>query len=166
MIINPAFSRALLGPFLLLLSCLLLLKLTSSANETTSKAVTPQPARLGNRVTIHAASRGNPTVNLSDGRDVDAQYVGSDDAVNALQNDLVEPLALTSADFDEDGVPDLIGSYAGPNGGIATLYRGNADSISPNSPEAQRHKAAGSFTSSPLISLSSKRLESGFTKIS
>jgi uncharacterized repeat protein (TIGR01451 family) len=152
MIVKPAFSRVLFGLFLLLLSCLLVLKLKSSANETTSKPVTPQPARLGDRVAIHAAGRGNPTVNLSDGRDVVAQYLGSADAVDALQNDLAQPLALTSADFDEDGVPDLICSYAGPNGGIATLYRGNADSISPNSPEAQRHKAAGTFTNSPLLS--------------
>jgi len=152
MLIKRAFSRVLFGLFLLFLSCLLLLKLTSSANETTSKPVTAQPASLSDRITIHAANRGNPIVNLSDGRDVVVEYVGSDDAVNTIQNNLAEPLALTSADFDEDGVPDVISSYAGPNGGIATLHRGNGDSISPNSPEAQRHKAAGTFTNSPLLS--------------
>jgi hypothetical protein len=33
-------------------------------------------------------------------------------------------------------VPDLIGGYAVPSGGIITLHRGNVDSIYPNAPEA------------------------------
>jgi uncharacterized repeat protein (TIGR01451 family) len=142
----------LCGIFILLISCVLLLKATSSANQTTSKPATAQLARLSDRISIHAAGRGNPSINLSDGRDIVAPYAGVDDASRALQDDLATPLALASADFDEDGVPDLVSAYAGPGGGIVTLHRGNIDSIFPNSPEAQRRKANGTFTSSPLLS--------------
>ncbi len=152
MITSAALSRVSYGILLLLISCVLLLKATSSANQTTSKPATAQLARLGDRISIHAAGRGNPSINLSDGRDIVAEYAGVDDASKALQDNLAEPLALASADFDEDGVPDLVSAYAGPSGGIVTLHRGNIDSIYPNSPEAQRHKASGTFTDSPLLS--------------
>jgi uncharacterized repeat protein (TIGR01451 family) len=152
MITSAALSRVSYGILLLLISCVLLLKATSSANQTTSKPATAQLARLSDRISIHAAGRGNPSINLSDGRDIVAEYAGVDDASKALQDNLAEPLALASADFDEDGVPDLVSAYAGPSGGIVTLHRGNIDSIYPNSPEAQRRKASGTFTDSPLLS--------------
>ena len=59
---------------------------------------------------------------------------------------------MASADFDEDGVPDLINGYAGADGGIISLHRGNIDSIYPNSPDSQRRKTSGQFASSPLLS--------------
>jgi uncharacterized repeat protein (TIGR01451 family) len=152
MITNSALSKVSHVILLLLISCVLLLKATSSGNETKSKPATAQLARLSDRISIHAAGRGNPSINLSDGRDIVAEYVGGDDASKALQDDLAEPLALASADFDEDGVPDLVSAYAGPSGGIVTLHRGNIDSIFPNSPEAQHRKANGTFTASPLLS--------------
>ena len=43
-----------------------------------------------------------------------------------------QPLALASADFDEDGVPDLIASYAGAQGALVVVRRGNVDAIYPN----------------------------------
>ena len=51
-----------------------------------------------------------------------------------------QPLALASADLDEDGVPDLICGYALDQGGRLTVYRGNVDSIYPNTPEARRRR--------------------------
>ncbi|HEU4391510.1 MAG TPA: CSLREA domain-containing protein, partial [Blastocatellia bacterium] len=39
-----------------------------------------------------------------------------------------------------------------PGGGLITLYRGNVDSIFPNSLEAQRRKAAGTFTHPAFLS--------------
>ena len=52
-------------------------------------------------------------------------------------------MALASADFDEDGVPDLICGYALDQGGRLTVYRGNVDSIYPNTPEARRRNNGG-----------------------
>jgi len=103
-------------------------------------------------ITVHAAGRGNPWINLSDGRDLPAGYTGAARLQQVLERNLARPSALASADFDEDGVLDLIGGYAGPGGGIITLHRGNVDSIYPNAPEAQHRKANGTYTDSPFLS--------------
>jgi hypothetical protein len=109
-------------------------------------------ARLSETVSVHAAGRGNPTINLSDGHDVLTSYVGPQELRVALEQNQAEPLSLASADFDEDGVPDLVSGYAYNGQGIVTLLRGNVDSIYPNAPEAQRRKANGTFTDAPFLS--------------
>lgn len=103
-------------------------------------------------ITVHAAGRGNPWINLTDGRDLPTGYTGASKLQRVLDQNLARPLALASADFDEDGVPDLIGGYAGSGGGIITLHRGNVDSLYPNAPEAQQRKANGTYTDSPFLS--------------
>lgn len=108
---------------------------------------TPAP-----RVVIHAAGRGNPYINFEDGVEIRADYTGPVELRNLLTQNVAEPRALASADFDEDGMPDLICGYARSGGGIITLYRGNVDSIFPNSPEAQRRRAYGTFTDSAFLS--------------
>jgi uncharacterized repeat protein (TIGR01451 family) len=89
---------------------------------------------------------------VSDGRDVKTSYTGAAKLQQVLEQNLARPLALASADFDEDGVPDLISGYAGSSGGIITLHRGNIDSIYPNAPEAQQRKVNGTYTDSPFLS--------------
>ncbi|HXG64526.1 MAG TPA: Calx-beta domain-containing protein, partial [Blastocatellia bacterium] len=101
---------------------------------------------VGGRVSVKAAGRGNPWISLSDGRDLPAAYSGPDELTRALEQGQARPLSLCAADYDEDGMPDLISGYAGPEGGILTLRRGNVDSIYPNSLEAQQRRAEGAFT--------------------
>ncbi|MGA9772781.1 MAG: HYR domain-containing protein [Blastocatellia bacterium] len=102
-----------------------------------------------NRVSVHAAGRGNPYIRLNDGTDLQIEF----SKLNRLADqDQADALALTSADFDEDGTPDLVTGYGNPVGGFITLLRGNVDSIYPNSPEARQRKAAGSFTNSAFLS--------------
>ena len=91
----------------------------------------PASADLTQQVTLHAAKRGGPYLNLRDGRPVPTRYAGSSRSVEALRNHEAQPLALASADFDEDGMPDLIAGYAAPGGGIITLHRGNVDALWP-----------------------------------
>jgi hypothetical protein len=83
-------------------------------------AADPQSA-----ATVRAADRGAPTLFLEDGRKVFTNYAGDFPAGQ------VRPLALASADFDEDGMPDLAAGYATPAGGIVTIYRGNVDALWP-----------------------------------
>lgn len=109
-------------------------------------------ARMSEEVTVHAAGRGNPWINLSDGRELITPYSGPIELTRVLEQNEARPMALCSADFDEDGVPDLISGYAGPNGGILTLLRGNVDSIYPNAPEAKQRRAEGTFTDAPFLS--------------
>jgi hypothetical protein len=89
-----------------------------------------QTARLSNDVTVRAAWSGNRWISLSDGHDVITSYVGPANLITELERNEVRPLSLVSADFDEDGVPDLISGYAASGGsGVVTLHRGNVDSI-------------------------------------
>jgi hypothetical protein len=112
---------------------------------TTASPFNPQSA-------ICNPQSGRPWINLCDGRDLPTVYTGVAGLTQVLEHGLAQPLALASADFDEDGVPDLVSGYVGPSGGILALHRGNVDSIYPNSPEAQQRKANGTFTDSPFLS--------------
>jgi hypothetical protein len=58
--------------------------------------------------------------------------------------------AVAAADFDEDGVPDLVTGGAAGAGGTLTVFRGHIDTLYPNSPEAKARKARGEFTSNPF----------------
>src|SRR5262249_35768873 len=110
------------------------------------------PAKLSESISVHAAGRGNPAINFSDGREVVSDYEGPAGLRVALQQNLAQPLSLAAADFDEDGVPDLIGGYKAAGHGIVSLWRGNVDSIYPNAPEAQQRRADHVFSESPFLS--------------
>src|SRR4030095_4677060 len=93
-------------------------------------------ARLSKHISVQAAHRGNPWINLSDGREIDPDFIATSSVVNELEKTKAWPLSLASGEFDEDGVPDLVCGYKSTTGGVVTLQRGNVDSIYPNSPEA------------------------------
>jgi hypothetical protein len=110
----------------------------------------PGPTSLGSQAVVRAAGRGAPQINLTDGFEI--LPVSSAAAIEpASQPRLFAPLSLTQADFNEDGVPDLVCGYVA-GGGVLTLHPGNVDSIYPNSPEANQRKADGGFTDSPFLS--------------
>jgi len=136
----------LLSLCLLAGSCVAFIK-TRAAASLAITAATPST-----RIVVHAADRGRPYINFEDGLELPASYSGATELQNLLKQNAAEPRALASADFDEDGVPDLVCGYARPGGGIITLHRGNVDSIFPNSPEAQRRRAEGTFTDSAFLS--------------
>jgi hypothetical protein len=134
-----------------LILCLLLLGFTVAALPE-AHAVLPVQRTSDSSVVVHAAGRGNPWVNLKDGLDLPAVYNGAARLTQALEREQVQPLGLAAADFDEDGVPDLVSSYAAPTGGILALHRGNVDTIYPNSPTAQQRRLGGAFTDAPFLS--------------
>jgi hypothetical protein len=125
----------------------------SGAATASSKPPQIQRARMSDEVSVHAAGRGNPWINLSDGHELITPYSGPAELTQILERNEACPLSLCSADFDEDGVPDLISGYATTTGGgIVTLLRGNVDSIYPNAPEANQRRAEGAFTDAPFLS--------------
>ena len=105
----------------------------------------PPAAPLKQPVSIHANDVGWPWINLRDGIELPTEYAVGAGLDRTLLNENARPTALAAADFDGDGVPDLIAAYATESGGLLTLHRGNADSIYPNSPDAQAHRAQGIY---------------------
>ena len=73
------------------------------------------------QVTVHAADRGKPFLNLQDGRGVSVSYRGDQQAAAALQKGTAQARALASADFDRNGTPDVVAGYASNGTGLILL---------------------------------------------
>jgi hypothetical protein len=90
-------------------------------------------------------------IRMSPERPVPTSYAGDQGARRSFESGEARPLSLAAADFDEDGMPDLVSGYAGGDGGIVTLHRGNVDALFPNAPEAKRRRATGQFSDAPFL---------------
>src|ERR1041384_4921461 len=73
---------------------------------------------LDSAVTVHAAGRMNPFINLRDGHSLPVDYQGGAQAIAALRDNGARPVALAAADFDEDGMADLAAGYGSASGGV------------------------------------------------
>src|SRR5688572_20271093 len=82
-------------------------------------------------ITVHAAGRGKPFLNLQDGREMSVNYRGDQRAVAALQNGAAQARSLAAADFDRNGTPDVVAGYSSNGAGMITLQRGNPDAFAP-----------------------------------
>jgi hypothetical protein len=156
--IRAITSRFLFLVFATLVAAFVSIRLIADPRVFGSGAVIPRqerlsPAGLSEQVTVRAAGRGNPWISLADGHSLRGSYVGEQRLVETLMRNQAKPLSLTSADLDEDGVPDLIAGYRAQTGeGIVVIHRGNVDSIYPNSFEAEQRKANGEYTDAPFLS--------------
>ena len=119
----------------------------SAQKQSPSPTAFPSPGQSS--ISIQAAGRGTPWVNFQDGYALPSFYPPSDSPTKAPT--AFQPTTLTTADFDEDGVPDLVTGMRSTSGGRLILYRGNVDSIFPNSPDAQRRRATGTLIESPFL---------------
>ena len=82
-------------------------------------------------ITVQAAGRGKPYLNLQDGRKASVEYLGDTALATALQNGAAQARALASADFDRNGTPDVVAGYSFNGAGMITLQRGNPDAFAP-----------------------------------
>ncbi|MGH9823156.1 MAG: FG-GAP repeat domain-containing protein, partial [Blastocatellia bacterium] len=78
-----------------------------------------------------AASTGSQ-MKMKNGVDLPATYEGPAALQRLMASGQVQGKSLASADFDEDGQPDLIRGYAAAGGGIIAIQRGNVDFLFPN----------------------------------
>ncbi|MFZ0063084.1 MAG: hypothetical protein WAL47_13720, partial [Pyrinomonadaceae bacterium] len=85
------------------------------------------------RVTVQAAGRGKPYLNLQDGRKASVEYLGDSALASALQNGAAQARSLASADFDLNGTPDVVAGYGFNGAGMITVQRGNPDAFAPTS---------------------------------
>ena len=140
-------STRLRGAPLLLLVALLIALTPVPVSSPAPEAVSP----------VASAGRGNPHVNFLDGDFLHAEFTGDDQLGRVIRSGLARPSGIALADFDGDGVKDLVTAYVMRDGGIIGIRRGNIDSRHPNGPHVQKRKADGTFFEEPFAK--SERLQ-------
>src|SRR6185369_9397386 len=105
---------------------------TLSAVTGTSEVSAPAKTNAG-AITVQAAGRGKPFLNLHDGRSMQTVYRGDSTLANALQSGAAQARTLAAADFDRNGTPDVVAGFAYNGAGMITLQRGNPDAFAPTS---------------------------------
>src|SRR5262245_55228836 len=118
-------ARMILLPGVLLVTSAFMLAIEQNGigNYIVAAASTHEQARLSDKVSIHTIGSGSPLIGFREGHDIQMVYDGNMQLQRGLDAGAARPLALATADFDENGVPDLLGSYASSAGlGLVTLY--------------------------------------------
>ena len=122
--------------------------LVPASSASAAGHATPVRATAG-RVTVQTAEGRTPYLNLSVEAAASPTVYGAGTGLGELAGG-ARAHALASADFDEDGTPDLVGAYATDGGGVVTIQRGNVDAVFPNSPEARARREQGRFNDAPF----------------
>jgi uncharacterized repeat protein (TIGR01451 family) len=123
--------------------------LQARASRVTAQEMNERRGPLGKTISVRAAGRGAPWINLRDGYDLPADYQGTSKTSQALKANQARPVALASADFDEDGIADLVSAYEATGGRGVTIQRGHEDTIFPNGLEAVARRAQSTRGGSP-----------------
>ena len=136
---NP-LSRISSKTFLKLLTiCLLVaavpaavyVRVKSAASVASNTKFVELTKKSKGQVTVQAAGRGKPFLNLQDGSDMTVTYRGDRAAATALQTGAAQARALASGDLDRNGTPEVIAGYGMNGEGIITVQRGNPDAFAP-----------------------------------
>ncbi len=97
-----------------------------------SELAAPRTSKAG-AITVHAAGRGKPFMNLQDGRSMQPIYRGESTLANALQSGAALARTLATADFRHIGIPDVVAGFAFNGAGTITVQRGNPEAFTPDS---------------------------------
>lgn len=108
-------------------------------------------ARWGETISVFSDARGNPWINLTDGKRLEYDVVGQAKNSFNLEDESFDSISGATADFDSDGMQDLVIGHKIGSEGYFSIIRGNVDSVFPNTPEARERLAKGVFTSAPFI---------------
>jgi parallel beta-helix repeat protein len=82
----------------------------------------------------------SPLLRPGEWRRLPVEYTEAAGLEYTLRQNLARPLSLTTADFDKDGVADVLAGYAGAASGILAFYRGNESFLYPHVLTAKRRQ--------------------------
>ncbi|HEV8483244.1 MAG TPA: BACON domain-containing carbohydrate-binding protein [Blastocatellia bacterium] len=105
----------------------------------------PQASESG----VTVGKSGEPFIKLR-GSDLPTGFTGPAEVQAILNANQADPISIAAMESKEGGTKDLVVGYSSPRGNVLAFMFGNVDSIYPNSPEAQRKKAQGTFTDAPF----------------
>ncbi len=98
---------------------------------------------------LQDSGNGFPWISLAPGRDMEHTLRGSEGLLGSFSRQRV-PHALASADFDEDGVPDLVCGFSIFEGGAITLHFGSKDPLHPFSKRSLARRREGIYSDNPF----------------
>jgi hypothetical protein len=141
---------------LVILFSLMLMRTGATEASNSARPNSPPALPLQESVTVHAAQRGRPWINLQDGHEPQAVYQGKASGMlsAAGADSTVRPRSLASVDFDGDGFPDLLVGYSSNGAGALSLYRANPEAFAPSTIEASQAIAALNYPAPFLASTS------------
>lgn len=136
--------------FSLLVVFIVLLQIPCSKNFAAhaSSSLPTQRAALSQSISIRAPKGSSSAISFADGHDLLSTYSGEKQLQQAVAE--ARPLALATADFDEDGVPDVVCGYANAGSNIISLFHGNPNAPYSNTGEAPFSSTAQLFAVSEV----------------
>ena len=86
-----------------------------------------------------------PPIYLDESRELPVAYVGDTKATESLNTGEATPLSISSGDFNDDGIDDLLIGYGTSQGGVIAIHHGNLDAFAPQSKESFEAIGRGDF---------------------
>lgn len=118
---------------------------SSGSSGSSGSASVAQTGQSPEAVTVRAAKRGNPRMNLQDGRSAVATYKNAITKVVSNSLSGARSLSLASGDLNVDGYPDLVAGYTSANGSFVTVSLANPEAFAPTRPETIEAIKNGQF---------------------